>query len=753
MNRFWRGLGPATLILVTLAPPASAQARSGAWTSWLRAYRYTEMIADTTEVWCSTLQAGLLRFDRVSHTFEQFVREPSGVASNALTALARDRTGRLWVGTDGAGISHRDPDGRWGLVSEFDGLRSQVITCLHTVGDTVLAGTPAGLAFWNGRTVTSLPDGVNPSPFGSDTVTAIVVDDDSVWISTLDGVYLARLSDQLQTWQRFVTGLPTVRVEMLAFDGTDLFAFSTDGAWVTPFRWNGVQWVRQGGLGGFRAIHDDRGTVIAATAGGLFRWSGTGWIAYPGAPISRQPRDLWFVPAIAPDGTVYAANRDGVVEQAPAAPWPNYPAPSPPGNNVTNIAIDGPRVYVNTAEEGIGRFDGTKWKIWPSGPCRLPGCNPDTAFQNAAFAFALLIQPGGPKWFGTWGVPDLAANTPGAIEFLDDSVDPPSFTRLSSWPGDLVSVRHTFAVGSTVDSAGGIWLGMDSPQRETPAFLPIGIDEYDSTGAYVATWGTAEGLLTGRILSLITDRNGRVWFGTTGSGVQYFDPPAVAQGFFRTTDQPTLDVRGLALSGDTLWVQSSNDVRWYNTLNAQFRALYPVLAAPPDVAGHPLEVGADGSVWAGTVNGVRVYERNGAVRVDYTSDNSPLGSEVVRAIRLDPASGKMWMGSSAGLHVFDPGYAPPAPPAVDRLSARVYPNPSRVTLIGTGLRVVGNGSAYDGAVYDLTGRKLREFSGVGNGAIVWDGLDRNGHVVRPGIYLVQLRAGGRSTTVRAVFLR
>lgn len=772
----WRGVPAALALLLALAAPASAQSRTGPWTTWLRAYRYTDLLADTTGVWCSTLQAGLLRFDIASRTYQQYVREPGGLASNALTSLATDRSGRLWVGTDGAGLSRRDPDGRWGLVNEFDGLQSGQVTCLRAVGDTVLVGTMSGIALWNGRLVAGrLPDGINPSPFTNDSVTGITVDEDTVYVATLDGVYLGRFSDQFQTWQRMVAGLPSTRVEAIASNGTDLFAFSTDGRWannpnvpqpqVTPFRWNGTTWVRQGGLGGFRMLHEDRGTVMVTTAQGIFRWSGTAWVGYTGAPISGlTPRDRWYVPAIAANGTVYAANRDGLVEQAAAAPWPNFPVASPPGNTITNIAVDGPRIYVNTAAEGIGRFDGASWKLWPPGRCVAPGCDNDTTFQNSSFSFALLVAPGGRKWFSTWGVTNPLANTPGAIERLDDSVDPPVFDRVTSWPGDYISLRHTFALGSTIDSSstvvgGRTWLGMDSPERETPAYLPIGIDEYDSTGAYLATWGTADGLKTGRILSLVTDRHGRVWVGTTGGGVQYFDPPSVpgTKPTFRDVSiaesGATLDVRGLAVTGDTLWVQSSNDVRWYDIDAGSFGALFTALAAPADVAGHPLEIAGDGSVWAGTVNGVRVYERNGDVRIDYTSDNSPLGAEEVRAIRRDPLTNQMWIGSSAGLHVFDPGYTPPAPPAVEHLAANVYPNPARVTLIGAGLRVTGNGTTYDGAVYDLTGRRLRTFSGVANGSIIWDGLDRNGQVVRPGIYLVQIKAGGRTTTVRAVFLR
>ena len=52
-------------------------------------------------IWCASLEGGLLRYVRSADRFESIAREPSGLASQALTALEFDRSGRLWVGTSG----------------------------------------------------------------------------------------------------------------------------------------------------------------------------------------------------------------------------------------------------------------------------------------------------------------------------------------------------------------------------------------------------------------------------------------------------------------------------------------------------------------------------------------------------------------------------------------------------------------------------------------------------------------------------
>jgi flagellar hook assembly protein FlgD len=60
-------------------------------------------------------------------------------------------------------------------------------------------------------------------------------------------------------------------------------------------------------------------------------------------------------------------------------------------------------------------------------------------------------------------------------------------------------------------------------------------------------------------------------------------------------------------------------------------------------------------------------------------------------------------------------------------------------------------------VYSLTGQLVRTLaSGArppGLSSLVWDGRDRGGNQVQPGIYMVRIVAPGLSATRRAVLLR
>src|SRR5574341_401820 len=192
------------LVLLALAFLPAHAAAAGAWATYIRAYTHYDLLAEGDTVWCATGEAGLLRYDRRDATFSAITREPSGLASNHLSALLRDSRGRLWIGTTDAGASRLSADGtKWDVVNLFDSLPTARITALASRGDTLLIGTSGGIALWNGTEVAGrLPNGFDPSPFtnGSDWITGIVIHGDSVWVSTQAGVYRSRFSQGLTAW-------------------------------------------------------------------------------------------------------------------------------------------------------------------------------------------------------------------------------------------------------------------------------------------------------------------------------------------------------------------------------------------------------------------------------------------------------------------------------------------------------------------------------------------------------------------------
>jgi hypothetical protein len=739
---------PVLALLLCASAPAAAQ-DSGAWQTFLRPYDYVQMLAEGDTVWCATGQAGLLLFHPSDGTFSSITRVPGGLAGNALTSIARDLGGDLWFGTDGQGVSRLGSDRRtWGLVNAFDGLRSEVVGCLAVdpQRDSVWIGTEAGIALWNGQEIAgTLPDGVNPSPFASDVITGIVVKSDSQFVATEAGAYLRRPLGGGSVIDTINAGLSSLALRSMVTNGVDVFAHISGAVQ----RWNGPtrSWFGTAGIGTVHRLQAAAGQVFASSSQGVYRWTGSTWALVDGTLTSNSGAGGAFgVTTPAPGGPIYAANLNGVHTVPAGGGLAVLRRPlSPPGNNVLNLIVEGPRLYVNTLTEGIGRFDGTQWRNWLPGACQA-GC--DTTFLNPVVPFALVADTDGRKWTACWGI---------GMEIFDDNGPVPQFTR-PTWNDGISFGQHTYAAAAVIDSTGGHWFGMDTP--DLGGTIPIGLEHYDSTGAYAGNYQAGQAGQTnmrgnGKIKALTVDESGRIWVGHAGQGLQYFTwtDTTTAARFSTVIGAENLDFRGLVAAGDTIWASTTNDVRAYNRISANLIGSYTIPAGPAQLALHPIAVATNGRVWLGTTNGVRVYNRNGSTVADYTTRNSPLAGDEIRAIRVDPLTGAVWIGTANGLNRFDPLYVPPPPPVLARLEVRAFPNPATLNGIGTTVRLSGNAGTYAGAIYDLSGRVLRRFSGAADRSVIWDGRDADGVIVRPGVYFLRVEAGGRATTARIVLLR
>jgi Two component regulator propeller len=745
--------------LAALPTPALA---SGAWSTFSHPYRYTDLESRGDTLWCATLEAGLLRFDRTTGAFASITREPGALAGNQLTSLAYDRSGRLWVGTLGQGLSRLSADGsRWDLINTLDGLPTGVINVIEAQGDTLWIGTSAGVALWNGREIAgALPAGSDPSPFGATDITGIAVRGDSLWVSNTDGAWYSRVSDGLRDWTQVIAGLPDPPVVIGLAAGPDgMFALSS-GA---PFQFNPAsgQWEPRGGFGFVSRLSDDGGVILAMSDQGLYRWTSSGWqvanaaLISPGSCAEAAPCPDLFAATVDAAGLLIAANQNGVwQESAGGGAWSSSVPQSIVGNNIQNLALDGSRVYVATYIEGVGRYDGTTWRNWPPVICGGTGC--DTTFRYSGYAFMLDVDRQGRKWVGNWD---------SAIEAFDDPAGaPPSFThfRFEGPTADTLSVRkHTFAWSMATDDSGGHWLGMDTNGLEDDP-TPIGIEYYDASipPVYRANYRAQNTPAMDNVYvrALWFDKRGRLWVGYKTNGLDVFKKPTPGLPLEQLAELPstaTQDIFGVVGYGDSIWVMSSDALRRFDA-GSQIFDLSTFYALPGGVstnnALHPIDVGPDGSVWIGTSVGVSVYHPNVLLPDNFTIANSPLADNDVRAIRVDPVTGVVWIGTGGGLNRFDPHYVPPTPPTPERLRATIYPNPSVLTALGVSLRIAGNSARYVGEIYDISGRRLRRFD-VANGAPLWDGRTSDGELVPPGVYLARIEAGGRSMTARLALLR
>lgn len=744
MHRIGLSILLALVASIGFAPKRTHAA--GAWTTYLRTVTCNDLIATSDTVWMATGEAGIVRYLRAEDRFESIVREPGGLASNLITTFTFDRSGQLWAGTPGKGVSRLSADGAdWSLVNAFDGLPSDSVTTMFADGDTVWIGTTRGIALWDGRQIAgTVPDLGTPSPFANNLVTGIVVYGDTLFVGTPTGVYLARLSQQLATWTLANTGLVTPNIVAVVTDGVEVFALANGAC----HRWNRIAgtWGVAGGNGSSRRLRADAGRILSISTLGVFRWVTNAWQAISGSPLSGPSGDGGVEITTDADGVVFAVQAGQLLEQA-SPTWIARRPPAPVGNDIVNVVVEGANVYVNSPNFGFSRLRDGVWRSWE---ITTPWFGVDTTFRFVGYPYSLQVDGLGRKWIGSWDA---------SMARLDDSGPIPSVANFFIPLAARDSLaKHTYGWASCMDNSGYLYFGLDTPDRG--GVEPAGIDVYTPNGDWLINYRTSStSILDNQVRALAVDENDYLWAGFPSKGVAYANLDSTGQQrltlprFTPVAGFENLDIFGIVAYGDSIWVLTTSSLRRIRASTRNPASQLDIPAGPaPRGAVHPLDVAADGTVWVGSVDGVRMYRRGGGFE-DFRVDNSPLADNEVRTVRVDRATGAVWIATAAGLHRYDPAYTPPPAPVLQRLNVTLYPNPVSLSGAGFQLRLRGDATAYEGEVIDLRGTRVRRFVADGNNRIVWNGRDDDGRLVPAGIYFLRARGDGAEATKRVVVLR
>ena len=205
-----------------------------------------------------------------------------------------------------------------------------------------------------------------------------------------------------------------------------------------------------------------------------------------------------------------------------------------------------------------------------------------------------------------------------------------------------------------------------------------------------------------RINEIVIDRNGGVWLGTE-SGPVLFDCGNIAFDNICQGRKPVIE-----LNGDLGVLLGNENVR-------------------------AIAIDGGNRKWFGTDNGV--YVISGAIdRIDhhFRSDNSPLPSNSIVDIAIDPVSGEVFIATESGLVSYRGEATEDDPASFSPLA--VFPNPVPPAYAGP----IGIKNLPENALVRITtlaGRLIYENRALG-GQLVWDRLDQDGRNVANGIYLV-----------------
>lgn len=229
----------------------------------------------------------------------------------------------------------------------------------------------------------------------------------------------------------------------------------------------------------------------------------------------------------------------------------------------------------------------------------------------------------------------------------------------------------------------------------------------------------AGGLPDNEVYCLAKDKTGAIWVGT-GNGIGIINCP------------------GQVIAGQCeaeLRIVQYDQFAGYLFQNEVIRAL---------------AVDGANRKWIGTNNGVWLISADGdKIIYRFTAENSPLPSNQIQKITIDPITGTVYIGTDLGLISYRSG-------AVDggteNKNVTTFPNPVPSGYAGT-IAIRGLVDNADVRITDISGQLVYRTKALG-GQAVWNGLDYTGRRPQSGVYLIFItnKDGSQTHVGKMVFM-
>ncbi|HEX4955909.1 MAG TPA: ATP-binding protein [Thermoanaerobaculia bacterium] len=601
-------------------------------------------------LWVGT-QSGAAHFD--GHQWAT-VHMPNRSMSDYVLQIVALADGSLWFATEGGGLS-RLADGAWTTFTrETSDLPGNLVRALlaDLDGEGLWVGTDRGLArYQDGRfTLVPGPSSLRPStPITALAQTRGTGGAAVLWVGTDGG--LARLEGgRWRTFSEEERELPDRRIRRL------LPARSADGA---EALWIGLRVglaryehgrMSMVGLSGWDIqalleVDEDLpwpGLWVGTGRLGVWRFHQGRWTQLA-TRAAGLPDDIVRSLLVTDTGpgrmTVWIGTYEGLVRHE-EGPWI--------GLTPTNSALpwrvvmalleskdgDRPVYWLGTWGGGLARYDGETWEVYQKASSSLP--------DDVIWSLAETRSPAGlaELWVGTQKG-GMARLSGGRWQTFD--------TGSSALPSNAIN-----ALVATRDDAGRplLWVGTDrglvshrDGRWEKPVTAPPGL--LDLPILSLATTTTADGIVS-------------LWIGTDGGGLVRLHQGTWSS--FTTKTSPLPNDRIVSLLGgpagqQELWVGSHGGAARLDLATGRWsRFAHDTSPALPDNLVASIQRDAAGRVYLFTNRGVARLEPAGssyALRT-FTSEDGLPHDELNRRASMVDRRGRIWAGTLGGAAVLDP---------------------------------------------------------------------------------------------------
>ncbi len=398
--------------------------------------------------------------------------------------------------------------------------------------------------------------------------------------------------------------------------------------------------------------------------------------------------------------------------------------------------------------DGYSTFDGVQWKTW----------NQKTISSSVDLGQFMDVQtvisePGNPDHIY------CGSRINGVFEFDNNNPVVQYNKTNSSLQGAFGNTGQVKIGGMCFDTDGNLWIvnsGVNTPlnkKGKDGSWQPVSLQASIPGGV---------NLFFGDVLY---DNYGQFWVTLLGSGLIVYDPSAqksvrVSQ---ETGSLPVNDVRCMVQDNDgQIWLGTSEGIAViYSPGNATGSTpvqAQKILITINGITQYLLDkeiitaLAVDGAnrKWVGTNGGgVFLLSADGTKQIaNFNTSNSPLFSNTITSIAIDPTTGEVYIGTDKGLISYVGDATKGETGCKDVL---VFPNPVKENYTGPiAIRgITANGSV---KITDVAGNVVYETKAKG-GMATWDGNNFSGKRVQTGVYLVfATDTNGDNTCVTKLFL-
>lgn len=717
MKTDFRRLTVALCILAFASGLAAQDIPIGTWRAHISYSSLVDVVLTTSNVYAAS-PAGVMLVDKQDNSIQSY-HKGNGLNASGIARIAYDEmTDQLLVAyTNGTFDAIRGNRVRF-----FDPGQNAVITGSKRINEISIEGSVAYFSTDYGVLIYDLTKSEIKETWrdlgagGTTTrILASTIRNDSVFVATESGVIAGNLGDNLldfNKWERFqehdlppfATSMATVgEVVYASFRDAGLFSYSS-GSWAkidglpteTFFGLtdaenklvftNGTHvWLLTGtneaeivysssGFSIAEAVLDDDVFWIATDRNGLLTNETGSFIpVLPNGPAFNETFALrhnagkLFAVSGGFSAALQPLDRPGFVSVFQEGTWASEEVSA---LNLTSVTFnaDGRRL-IGSFGSGLLDLEGNITRIWDETNSSLINTNPPERGVNIT-SVATASD-------GVW-VANYSAIPP--LHFLSYS---DNAWRAFSFP----YANSRYPVKVHVDLSNNVWMVLNPDTGGGLIVFDPQRNEHVNLSAQVGQGG----LPSNRVYEVEHDRDGNVWVGTD-AGVAYF--------FDKNSDavKPLFENRFLLR----------------------------------DEIVRAIAVDGGNRKWIGTERGVWLFNPSGdEALANFTVANSPLPSNHIHDIEIDPVSGEVFFATDLGIVSFrsnatagNSGFE----------SIKIFPNPVTGAFTGE-VGISGLGTDAVVKITDISGRLIHQTRANG-GSASWDVRDAKGRKVDTGIYLV-----------------